>query len=470
MPISTPTKITVPWATSGLKNAIPAAANNITGTAGYDAGFPAITMTPKVAGGIPPQGQDFNGAFFDVTTALQFLEAGGSFPFDGAFATAVGGYPLGALVSKTDSTGLWRNTVANNAVDPESSGVTGWIPEDAGGTGISMASANITLTNLQASKTIIIIVGALTANLQLIFPPFVKQWLVINNATGAFTVTCKTSAGSGVAVPTSSVRPIYCDGGSIFTSSGLGTAATSDVVTSPVDTTVGRVLTVGYEGLGAQITPLNSTVNLTVSGFGRWDTSTAFFGNYGANSGNTISVGGGVPGDLASQIYIGRITDNLIGFRSGAGPFREIWHTGNNNITGAVIAFAMSAAPAGFLKANGVAVSRTTYAALFATIGTQFGVGDGSTTFNLPDLRAEFIRGWDDTRGIDPARAFGSFQAQDYQAHTHNIKGTVEVPAGGSNSINGLLHGANTYNQATDSSGNTETRPRNVALLYCIKT
>lgn len=470
MPISTPTQIAVPFATSGLKNAIPATSNSVTGNAGYDAGFPATNMTPKEAGGIPPFGQDFNGILYDITVAIRYLEAGMQFPYSSTFSTAVGGYPLGALVSRTDSTGLWRNTTANNTVDPESSGVTGWIPEDAGGVGVSMTNANITLTNLQASKTIIIIVGTLTANLQLIFPAFVKQWLVVNNATGAFTVTCKTSAGSGVAVPTSSVRPIYCDGGSIFTSSGLGTAATSDVVTSPVDTTAGRVLTVGYEGIGAQITPLNSTVNLTVSGFGRWDTSTAFFGNYGANSGNTISVGGGVPGDLASQIYIGRITDNLIGFRSGAGPFREIWHTGNNNITGAVIAFAMSTAPAGFLKANGVAVSRTTYAALFATIGTQFGVGDGSTTFNLPDLRAEFIRGWDDTRGIDPSRAFGSFQAQDYQAHTHNINGSVESPAGGSNSINGLLRGANTYNQATGSSGGTETRPRNVALLYCIKT
>lgn len=61
--------------------------------------------------------------------------------------------------------------------------------------------------------------------------------------------------------------------------------------------------------------------------------------------------------------------------------------------------FAGSSAPSGYLKANGALVSRTTYATLFAAIGTTFGAGDGSTTFALPDLRGEFLRGWDDGRG-----------------------------------------------------------------------
>ena len=65
-------------------------------------------------------------------------------------------------------------------------------------------------------------------------------------------------------------------------------------------------------------------------------------------------------------------------------------------LVGQVNFFATSSAPAGFLKCSGQAVSRTTYAALFTAIGTLYGVGDGSTTFNLPDLRGEFIRGLDD--------------------------------------------------------------------------
>ena len=73
--------------------------------------------------------------------------------------------------------------------------------------------------------------------------------------------------------------------------------------------------------------------------------------------------------------------------------------------SGTVIYHAANTAPTGFLKANGAAVSRSTYSDLFTAIGTTFGVGDGSTTFNVPDLRGEFMRGWDDSRGVDGSRA-----------------------------------------------------------------
>ncbi|WP_336347023.1 phage tail protein [Pseudomonas monsensis] len=76
-------------------------------------------------------------------------------------------------------------------------------------------------------------------------------------------------------------------------------------------------------------------------------------------------------------------------------------------------------APKGWLKCNGAIVSRTQYAGLFAAIGTRFGVGDGSTTFALPDLRGEFVRGWDDGRKVDNARALGSTQAGQNASHTH---------------------------------------------------
>ena len=89
--------------------------------------------------------------------------------------------------------------------------------------------------------------------------------------------------------------------------------------------------------------------------------------------------------------------------------------------SGAVLYFAGRTAPAGWLKANGAAVSRTAYAALFAAIGTTYGAGDGRTTFNLPDLRGEFIRGWDDGRGVDAGRVFGSAQAHALQSHQHGL-------------------------------------------------
>lgn len=74
--------------------------------------------------------------------------------------------------------------------------------------------------------------------------------------------------------------------------------------------------------------------------------------------------------------------------------------------------------PFGWMVCNGDAISRIRYKRLFDVIGTTFGVGDGSTTFNLPDLRGEFIRGWDAGRGIDTGRVFGSAQAYPVQSGT----------------------------------------------------
>ena len=141
---------------------------------------------------------------------------------------------------------------------------------------------------------------------------------------------------------------------------------------------------------------------------------------------------------------------------------------------GEVTVFARSTAPAGWLKANGALVSRTTYADLFAAIGTTFGAGDGSTTFALPDLRGEFLRGWDDGRGVDGGRSFGSVQSDAFRAHSHDVigwgnnnqnRGNGLATAGGGDGYTTPNTGLNLA-QAT---GASETRPRNVALLACIK-
>lgn len=94
---------------------------------------------------------------------------------------------------------------------------------------------------------------------------------------------------------------------------------------------------------------------------------------------------------------------------------------------GAIQLFAMSAVPSGWLECNGAAVSRTTYANLFAAIGTTYGAGNGTTTFNLPDLRGMFVRGWDNGRSLDPGRALGSKQLAANNPHTHIP--TVSNPA-----------------------------------------
>lgn len=90
---------------------------------------------------------------------------------------------------------------------------------------------------------------------------------------------------------------------------------------------------------------------------------------------------------------------------------------------GTLICRASTTVPAGFFYCNGQAVSRTTYSVLFGRIGTSFGAGDGTTTFNVPDLRGEFLRGWDDARGVDSGRAIRTFQGGQNLSHGHNVSG-----------------------------------------------
>lgn len=166
-----------------------------------------------------------------------------------------------------------------------------------------------------------------------------------------------------------------------------------------------------------------------------------------------------------------------------------------NNITslipsGTIISYASSTAPTGYLKCNGAAISRSTYSSLFSSIGTTYGSGDGSTTFNLPDLRGEFVRGWDDGRGVDSGRAMGSAQLDAAQRITGEQPGTYAamVRGAGTGAFSSSVGSAGAYltspyystaqygdilrfDSANSPGARTasETRPRNVALLYCIK-
>jgi len=89
-------------------------------------------------------------------------------------------------------------------------------------------------------------------------------------------------------------------------------------------------------------------------------------------------------------------------FFNGTSWNRLLDKSKDGNPTGTIIAFSMSSVPANYLECNGVAVSRTTYANLFAIIGTSYGGGNGTTTFNLPDYRGQFLRGYNHGSGTDP--------------------------------------------------------------------
>ena len=178
--------------------------------------------------------------------------------------------------------------------------------------------------------------------------------------------------------------------------------------------------------------------------------------------------------------------------------------------TGSVFCRAVAAVPSGYLECNGQSVSRTTYAALFAVIGTQYG-GSGNN-FNVPDLRGEFIRGFDNGRGVDPSRSIGTLQGDDNKLHLHSINITSQPVtlvgsidgigegflASGSasgvfskkpdgtrtitessdvaSSVAGVNFNANHSHAITGNTANSggdgitgESRPRNIAMMYIIK-
>lgn len=389
-----PSRITKAFGVNGLKNTIPVDSSTTTdnnGVATFDKGFPPVTMQPLSAGGIPPSGKDMNGVLYSTTIQQQWQNAGMTYPFSQSFSDAVSGYPKGAIVPSSVYTGQWLNLNEANGTSPESptGANTGWVPiNNYGVTQITMTSGSVVMSSLQAAKDRIIISGTLTANVNLIFPAWIKSWVVHNNCTGNFTITCRTASGTGVVVIPGLVSRIFCDG-----------------------------------------------VN---------------------------------------------ITDETL--------------NPNNDMVGAVVGFAMNSAPEGWLAANGSAVSRTTYARLFSRIGTTYGVGDGVNTFNLPDYRAEFLRGLDSGRGIDAGRVIGSAQAQQSLNHSHLLPTTSGTGGDGlmtavftddTSAMTYYPSGTNSYNPSP--SANTtlrtytanasaiagafgdETRPRNIAVLYCIK-
>ena len=152
--------------------------------------------------------------------------------------------------------------------------------------------------------------------------------------------------------------------------------------------------------------------------------------------------------------------------------------------TGAVFAMAHSTVPSGYLECNGAAVSRSTYANLFAVLSTTYGSGNGSSTFNLPDLRGEFIRGWDNSRGVDSGRSIASSQSDQNKQHNHGVTdpghihgikysntdnnhGNIEESGDGTD-------GTNNTNSATtgisiNNEGGNEVRVRNIAMMYVIR-
>lgn len=199
----------------------------------------------------------------------------------------------------------------------------------------------------------------------------------------------------------------------------------------------------------------------------------------------------------------GVIFSGVTSFNDSA-TFNSLVKVGGTDITynfvpaGAVMAFAMLTPPTGWLECDGAEYSESTYANLFDAIGTTYNTG-GETAgyFRLPDLRGEFIRGFDNGRGIDADRdsdgALSLAQGSQYGQHQHYVTTNAYVSSNtsGISNVTSSNYVANRTSGATDwayayratnsvadiglssasggTSNSNETRPRNIAMMYCIK-
>lgn len=303
-------------------------------------------------------------------------------------------------------------------------------------------------------------------------------------------------------VETSPINTVYN-----VVESGLGVDSALMLSTLGVKSS-GLLESVGNTTIGGTlgVTGVSTLASAVVTGSATVGTTLGVTGVLTATGGVVGALTGAVTGNTAG-VHTGAVTGNVTGNATGSSgsctgnsatatalaTARNIQVSGdvtgtasfdgsaNINIAatlaaqpvpaGSVFNFAASTAPTGYLECSGAAVSRTTYAALFAVTSTTFGVGDGSTTFNLPNLRGEFVRGFDNGRGVDASRAFGSAQSDELKAHTHTTTfPNSDDPSNGTRHVTGSNADSADEVFTSSSTGGAETRPRNIALLYCIKT
>ena len=339
--------------------------------------------------------------------------------------------------------------------------------------------------------------GALTSNLTVVLPTTAKRlWAIYNATTGAFSLTVKIASGTGVTVAQGKRNLVYTDGTNVY--DGFNDFESISMTGAPTAPTAAA---------GTNTTQIATTafVNAEIVADRPFEATTANIKMDGAQSVgvlNTVARGDHVhPTDtsrapLASPSFTGTPAAPTPATGTRTTQLATTAFVGAESQiatpTGSVYTFAGATVPTGWLKCNGALLSRTTYAALFAVIGTTYGAGDGSTTFALPDLRGEFVRGFDDARGVDSGRALGSKQGDAIR----NLSGEVrfqtvdgsdqliwlssgvfshgaDAVLGGHNQIASVASGS--WEQVLSFSADkvvptaAENRPRNVAMHYIIK-
>ena len=133
---------------------------------------------------------------------------------------------------------------------------------------------------------------------------------------------------------------------------------------------------------------------------------------------------------------------------------------------GVIKAHTSTIVPYGYLLCDGLEVAKSLYPQLWNYIGTTYGTASNPLNIKLPDLRAEFVRGVDYGRGLDPGRMLGTNQIDTFQSHQHGYNNYSGPPSlGGSTGGGPVAVSPN----VTSTDGGTETRPVNSALIFIIK-
>ncbi|MEQ9911003.1 tail fiber protein [Pectobacterium polaris] len=425
---SPPKKQPVPFGINGQReNLLPAtpAGDN---TASYSNGFPPVTMILKAAGGLPPKGQDMNQILFELSDLMRWASTGAINSFDTEFSASIGGYPSGALVLADSGSKIFISVVENNTENPNVTSTGSW-KDAADFIGVPVWVSTEINGKLSKDQN-----GADIPNKPLFaknaqVPHLGNSWIDFGGSSGAWT----TSQFISFLSSQGAFEHLY------FVCAGTWSFSANKKIT---DTNCGHI-----ELAGAVVEVFASRFNLATV---RVTTMSA--------SSDPLAVQG-------QFVYVESETP-------GSGEWRREFNTKNltasdigalqiSEIVGMPQPWPLTTIPSGWLPCAGQSFDTAAYPIL--TTRYPSGV--------LPDLRGEFIRGWDSGRGVDPARTNLSGQAFATESHTH-ASGSLEVGSGTPLYVGKGLQdgGGNVYSRTgVNNNAGTETRPRNIAFNYIVR-
>lgn len=485
--MSQPELLSIPFArdaSGATKNKIPDAPGGGAPAqqATWSQGFPAVTMQPLAVGGIPPQGPDFNGVLAALSEHTVFQNKGGFYKFDAAFAAKIRGYSKGAVLLANDGLSLWVSLQDGNTQNFNGATKNQWARVASSGLDSALSD--------KADKTVSITgTGALTGG----------GTLAANRTIDLSAASKASLAKADTAVQNSSIS----QGTGPSQTHVMSQKAVTDALNTKANTTTQVIAGTGLSGGGAintdrTLSAASTAIPLTSAYLDAANLNAITAPGYYIQSSSTNSTLArnypiARPGELQvrkmvnpNSIVQEYTTDNLRVFIRTM--INTVWSAWNELVfvseidslrnqmlrigVGSLGLFATVSAPEQYLVADGSDVSRTTYANLFSVIGTRFGVGNGSTTFRLPDWRGEFFRAADLGRGVDAGREVGTYQHHQFEDHKHKFEGPLRIQdtdRGGLPSYYSIDDVSVSYTHGATGNAGKETRPRNIALLACIR-